>query len=186
MSPQASGWCLTSILLLCECVRNIMWNVWQGCLISKTTLTVKGEIDGNHIWLICYACTCEMILGWKDITASEEGFCLRIHHQHSGLISSCLDGRHHLWMLQCVHRNAIHLQKQQTGVQTSRGKDRDFNCDQEELWEPGRNAGSVHSFWYIWIFKWTVVSLHHSKHAAEVLSTCGLEWPFHSKTVLFE
>lgn len=96
-----------------------------------------------------------MFLSWKDITASEEGVCLRIHHQHSGLISSCLDGRHHLWMMHCVHRNAIHLQKQQTGVHAFWSKDRDLNCDKEELWEPGKNAGSFHSFWYIWIFKWT-------------------------------
>ncbi len=167
------------------CVRNIMWNVWQSeqsCswsakphLRSRVRWTESNFAHEKtyYSWLICYTCTCEMILSWKDITASEEGVCLRIHHQHSGLISSCLDGRHHLWMLHCVHRNAIHLQKQQTGVHTFWSKERDLNCDKEELWEPGKNAGSFHSFWYIWIFKWTVVSLDHSKHVAEVVSTCG-------------
>lgn len=53
-----------------------------------------------------------MFLGREDITAYEEGVCLWIHHKHSGLISSCFNGRHHFWMLHHVHWNAIHLQKQ--------------------------------------------------------------------------
>lgn len=53
-----------------------------------------------------------MFLGREDLTAHEEGVRLLIHHQQFGLISSCFNGRHHFWMLQRVHWNAIHLQKQ--------------------------------------------------------------------------
>lgn len=53
-----------------------------------------------------------MFLGREDLAAHEEGVCLWIHHQQFGLISSCFNGRHHFWMLQRVHWNAIHLQEQ--------------------------------------------------------------------------
>lgn len=55
--------------------------------------------------------TREVLLRGKNLAGAEEGVRFWIHHQQTQLVSSCLDGGHHLRVLQALHRNAVHLKR---------------------------------------------------------------------------
>lgn len=72
----------------------------------KITLFLKVH-ESSDVGHACH--TGDVVFSGQDVASLEEFFGLSVDHQQFGLISSCFDGPHHLWVLHANHWHAIHL-----------------------------------------------------------------------------